>query len=174
QSTRRGGGVKEANQDSRGDEVLTSGRRKTGPANPLHRLLRAGRRKTVDLKELEYIHIHKTSKLLEASVVCGTIVGGGSVVDVERLRSYARCIGLLFQVVDDILDVTKSSEELGKTAGKDLSSEKATYPKLMGIEKARKFADELVEKAIHKLSYFDAARAAPLYHLAYYIANRQN
>ncbi|XP_019185421.1 PREDICTED: heterodimeric geranylgeranyl pyrophosphate synthase large subunit 1, chloroplastic-like [Ipomoea nil] len=130
--------------------------------------------KTVDLKELEYIHIHKTSKLLEASVVCGAIIGGGSVVDVERLRSYARCIGLLFQVVDDILDVTKSSSELGKTAGKDLSSEKATYPKLMGVEKARKFADELVEKAINKLSYFDAARAAPLYHLAYYIANRQN
>nr|GMC56844.1 geranylgeranyl pyrophosphate synthase 7, chloroplastic-like [Ipomoea batatas] len=130
--------------------------------------------KAVDLKELEYIHIHKTSKLLEASVVCGAIVGGGSVVEVERLRSYARCVGLLFQVVDDILDVTKSSSELGKTAGKDLSSEKATYPKLMGVEKARKFADELVEKAIHKLTYFDAAKAAPLYHLAYYIANRQN
>ncbi|XP_031109951.1 heterodimeric geranylgeranyl pyrophosphate synthase large subunit 1, chloroplastic-like [Ipomoea triloba] len=131
--------------------------------------------KAVDLKELEYIHIHKTSKLLEASVVCGAIIGGGSVVEVERLRSYARCVGLLFKVVDDILDVTKSSE-LGKTAGKDLSSEKATrrYPKLMGVEKARKFADELVEKAIHKLSYFDAARATPLYHLAYYLADRQN
>nr|GMC59692.1 geranylgeranyl pyrophosphate synthase 7, chloroplastic-like [Ipomoea batatas] len=130
--------------------------------------------KAVDLKELEYIHIHKTSKLLEASVVCGAIIGGGSVVEVERLRSYARCVGLLFKVVDDILDVTKSSSELGKTTGKDLSSEKATYPKLMGVEKARKFADELVEKAIHKLSYFDAARATPLYHLAYYLANRQN
>nr|GMC62422.1 geranylgeranyl pyrophosphate synthase 7, chloroplastic-like [Ipomoea batatas] len=130
--------------------------------------------KAVDLKELEYIHIHKTSKLLEASVVCGAIIGGGSVVEVERLRSYARCVGLLFKVVDDILDVTKSSSLLGKTAGKDLSSEKATYPKLMGVEKARKFADELVEKAIHKLSYFDAARATPLYHLAYYLANRQN
>lgn len=130
--------------------------------------------KAVDLRELEYIHVHKTSKLLEASAVCGAIIGGGSVVDVERMRSYARCIGLLFQVVDDILDVTKSSDELGKTAGKDLSSDKATYPKLMGVENARKFADELVEKAIHKLSYFDAARAAPLYHLANYIANRQN
>nr|GMC67557.1 geranylgeranyl pyrophosphate synthase 7, chloroplastic-like [Ipomoea batatas] len=119
--------------------------------------------KAVDLKEL-----------LEASVVCGAIIGGGSVVEVERLRSYARCVGLLFKVVDDILDVTKSSSELGKTTGKDLSSEKATYPKLMGVEKARKFADELVEKAIHKLSYFDAARATPLYHLAYYLANRQN
>nr|GLL18953.1 heterodimeric geranylgeranyl pyrophosphate synthase large subunit 1, chloroplastic-like [Ipomoea trifida] len=60
-------------------------------------------------QELEYIHIHKTSKLLEASVVCGAIIGGGSVVEVERLRSYARCVGLLFKVVDDILDVTKSS-----------------------------------------------------------------
>ncbi|KAK9272332.1 hypothetical protein L1049_002703 [Liquidambar formosana] len=130
--------------------------------------------KQVDLSELEYIHVHKTAKLLEASVVCGVMMGGGSVSDVERGRKYARCIGLLFQVVDDILDVTKSSEELGKTAGKDLASDKATYPKLMGLDQARKFAADLVDQAIEELSYFDAAKAAPLYHLANYIANRQN
>lgn len=130
--------------------------------------------KQIDLSQLEYIHIHKTSKLLEAAVVCGAIVGGGSEIQVERLRKYARCIGLLFQVVDDILDVTKSSEELGKTAGKDLASDKATYPKLMGLDKAIKFADELMTKAMEELEYFDAAKAAPLYHLANYIAYRQN
>lgn len=130
--------------------------------------------KETNLKELEYIHVHKTSKLLEAAVVCGAIMGGGNVIEVERLRKYARCIGLLFQVVDDILDVTKSSEELGKTAGKDLATDKATYPKLMGINRAKKFVGELVAQAEQELSYFSSARAAPLYHLAHYIAHRQN
>lgn len=130
--------------------------------------------KEVSLDELEYIHVHKTSKLLEASVVCGAIMGGGDETEVERLRRYARCIGLLFQVVDDILDVTKSSEELGKTAGKDLASEKATYPRLMGLKKAREFARELLAKAMEELSYSDESKAAPLYHLANYIAYRQN
>ncbi|CAN4114793.1 unnamed protein product [Withania somnifera] len=130
--------------------------------------------KQVTLTELEYIHHHKTGKLLEAAVVCGAIMGGGNEVDVERMRSYARCIGLLFQVVDDILDVTKSSNELGKTAGKDLMTDKATYPKLMGLEKARQYAGELMATAMAELSYFDSAKAAPLYHIANYIASRQN
>ncbi|KAL0743117.1 hypothetical protein Bca4012_084630 [Brassica carinata] len=82
----------------------------------------------VGLEHLEFIHIHKMAALLEASVVAGAIVGGGSDEEIERLRKYARCIGLMFQVVDDVLDVTKSSEELGKTAGKDLMAGKLTYP----------------------------------------------
>ncbi|KAG2271261.1 hypothetical protein Bca52824_065816 [Brassica carinata] len=68
----------------------------------------------VGLEHLEFIHIHKAAALLEASAVAGAIVGGGSDEEIERLRKYARCIGLMFQVVDDVLDVTKSSE-LGKT-----------------------------------------------------------
>ena len=130
--------------------------------------------KDVSLSELEYIHVHKTAKLLEASVVCGVIIGGGNVIEIERVRNYARCIGLLFQVVDDILDVTKSSTVLGKTAGKDLLSDKATYPKLMGIENAKKFADELFSQATKELAYFEVSKAAPLYHLAKYIVSRQN
>ncbi|KAM3712648.1 hypothetical protein ACB098_01G198200 [Castanea mollissima] len=113
------------------------------------------------------------TKLLEASAVCGVIMGGGNLIEIERVRNYARCIGLLFQVVDDILDVTKSSEALGKTAGKDLASDKATYPKLMGIDKAKKFARKLANQAVQELAYFDPIRAAPLYYLADYIANRQ-
>ncbi|KAJ0780019.1 putative geranylgeranyl diphosphate synthase [Helianthus annuus] len=131
-------------------------------------------KQNVDLNKLEYIHIHKTAKLLEAAVVGGALLGGGKPDEVERVRQYARCIGLLFQVVDDILDVTKSSAELGKTAGKDLLSDKATYPKLMGLEGAKEFAGELVAKAVNELAYFDTGRAAPLYHLAHYIAYRQN
>ncbi|KAL1566781.1 geranylgeranyl pyrophosphate synthase, chloroplastic-like [Salvia divinorum] len=130
--------------------------------------------KKVSLDELEYIHVHKTSKLLEAAVVCGAIVGGGVGTEVEALRRYARCVGLLFQVVDDILDVTKSSAELGKTAGKDLATDKATYPRLMGLAKAKDFAGELAEKAVQELAFFDPLRAAPLHHLAQYIASRQN
>ncbi|KAG8504155.1 hypothetical protein CXB51_002507 [Gossypium anomalum] len=130
--------------------------------------------KVVSLKELEYIHVHKTAKLLEACVVCGVIIGGENDNDIEKVRIYARCIGLLFQVVDDILDVTKSSMELGKTAGKDLVSNKATYPKVMGIDGAKNFAYHLMNQAVQQLACFDTAKAAPLYHLAYYIANRQN
>ncbi|GKV20560.1 hypothetical protein SLEP1_g30661 [Rubroshorea leprosula] len=100
--------------------------------------------------------------------------GGGSDEDVERVRIYARRIGLLFQVVDDIVDVTMSSEVLGKTAGKDLVSYMATDPKLMGVNNAKKFAGELVAQAIEELTCFDAAKAAPLYRLAKFIANRDN
>ncbi|CAL0311515.1 unnamed protein product [Lupinus luteus] len=128
----------------------------------------------VKLERLEFIHIHKTAVLLEAAVVLGAIMGGGSDEEIERLRKYARCIGLLFQVVDDILDVTKSSEELGKTAGKDLVADKVTYPKLLGIEKSKEFAAKLMKDAHEQLSAFDPDKAAPLYALANYITHRQN
>ncbi|KAI3504796.1 hypothetical protein L1887_26515 [Cichorium endivia] len=131
--------------------------------------------KDVGLDQLEFIHIHKTAALLEAAVVLGAILGGGSDVQVEKLRKFARCIGLLFQVVDDILDVTKSTEELGKTAGKDLVADKMTYPKLMGLEKSRQFAEELLAEAKQQLEGFESFKAvAPLVALAEYIAYRQN
>lgn len=128
----------------------------------------------VGLEKLEFIHLHKTAALLEAAVVLGAIVGGGSDEEIEKLRKFARYIGLLFQVVDDILDVTKSSEELGKTAGKDLVADKTTYPKLLGIEKSREFAEKLNQDAKDQLSGFDPNKAAPLIALADYIAYRQN
>ncbi|CAI0451475.1 unnamed protein product [Linum tenue] len=128
----------------------------------------------VTLEDLEYIHIHKTARLLEAAVVCGAILGGADDESVEKVRRYALRVGLLFQVVDDILDVTRSSEELGKTAGKDLASDKATYPKLLGLDGARRFAGELVGQACEELAGFDPVKAAPLYHFANYIATRQN
>lgn len=136
--------------------------------------LSSGGLSNVGLDLLEYIHVHKTAALLEGSVVIGAIIGGGSDEEIERLRKFARCIGLLFQVVDDILDVTKSSQELGKTACKDLVADKLTYPKLLGLEKSREFAQELNRQARDQLSVFDVEKAKPLICLADYIAHRQN
>ncbi|KAL2551817.1 Heterodimeric geranylgeranyl pyrophosphate synthase large subunit 1 [Forsythia ovata] len=113
---------------------------------------------------------------------------GGQVVDIcSQGKSYVgldlledqqfqvcRCIGLLFQVVDDILDVTKSSQELGKTAGKVLLADKTTYPKRIGIEKSREFAEKLNREAQEQLSGFDPEKAASLIALANYIAYRDH
>ncbi|KAG0450187.1 hypothetical protein HPP92_027029 [Vanilla planifolia] len=127
----------------------------------------------ISIEQLEFIHYHKTAALLEASVVLGAIVGGATDSEIVRLRRYAQCIGLLFQVVDDILDVTKSSQELGKTAGKDLASDKTTYPKLLGLARSREFAEELLRDANLQLEGFNSLTAAPLFHLSNYIAYRQ-
>nr|ARU08105.1 GGPPS2 [Gardenia jasminoides] len=128
----------------------------------------------VGLEHLEFIHVHKTAALLEGSVVMGAILGGANAEQVARLRKFARNIGLLFQVVDDILDVTKSSQELGKTAGKDLVADKTTYPKLIGIEKSRELAEKLNREAQDQLAEFDPEKADPLIALANYIAYRDN
>ncbi|PRW39174.1 geranylgeranyl diphosphate synthase [Chlorella sorokiniana] len=129
---------------------------------------------SVGIETLQYIHEHKTAALLEAAVVSGAILGGASQVDIDRLRKYSRSIGLAFQVVDDILDITATTEELGKTAGKDLASAKTTYPSLVGLERSREIADELIEEAKSMLSTYDPAKAAPLYALAEYIRSRKN
>ncbi|GMH41339.1 hypothetical protein BSKO_09249 [Bryopsis sp. KO-2023] len=130
--------------------------------------------KEVDRDTLQYIHLHKTAALLEAAVVCGAIVGGASEDDITRLSKYSRNIGLAFQVVDDILDVTQTTEKLGKTAAKDLSSDKTTYPKLLGLEESRKVADQLINDAIAQLEVYDPLKAAPLIGLAKYIGSRTN
>ncbi|KZV35642.1 geranylgeranyl pyrophosphate synthase, chloroplastic [Dorcoceras hygrometricum] len=126
------------------------------------------------LQHLEFIHGHKTGALLEGSVVVGAILGGANKQEIAKLRRFARCIGLLFQVVDDILDVTKSSLQLGKTAGKDLVADKTTYPKLIGIDKSRELAHKLNKEAQEQLVGFDPVKAAPLFALADYITYRDN
>lgn len=128
----------------------------------------------VGLDTLQYIHEHKTAALLEAAVVSGALLGGAPDADVEKLRSYSRSIGLAFQVVDDILDITATTEELGKTAGKDLAVAKTTYPSLVGLDRSREFADELIESAKAQLVSYDPAKSAPLVALAEYIRRRKN
>jgi geranylgeranyl diphosphate synthase type II len=127
--------------------------------------------KQVDLETLEYIHLHKTGALLRACVVCGALIAGASDELLAALRTYARGIGLAFQIIDDILDVTASSEVLGKTAGKDLTADKTTYPKLLGLEESRLRADALVAEAKAALAPW-SGEASPLLALADYITSR--
>src|SRR6266550_5207306 len=110
--------------------------------------------KKPDTETLEYIHRSKTAALITASVVSGGIYAGASDEQVEYLRRYGQAIGLAFQIVDDILDVTQTSEQLGKTAGKDIASEKATYPALFGIEKSRQKAASLLDASSQALERF--------------------
>ncbi len=125
-----------------------------------------------DAEMLEYIHRSKTGALITASLVTGGIYAAGSDPDVQRLRDFGRCIGLAFQIVDDVLDVTQSSEQLGKTAGKDKASEKATYPALFGIQESLRKADALVTSGCNALDSF-GQRAATLKDLANYLVERK-
>jgi geranylgeranyl diphosphate synthase, type II len=125
-----------------------------------------------DLDTVEYIHRAKTAALITASVVSGGIFAGGNQDQVEKLRIFGQSIGLAFQIVDDILDVTQTSEELGKTAGKDTAAEKATYPALFGIEESRKKADALVASALASLESF-GAQAETLEALARFLVERK-
>jgi len=122
---------------------------------------------------LHFIHTHKTAALLEACVVSGGVLAGLEESDLQRLSRYAQNIGLAFQIIDDILDVTATAEELGKTAGKDLQAQKVTYPSLWGIEESRRQAQALIATAKEELSPF-GDRAKPLIALADFITNRKN
>jgi geranylgeranyl diphosphate synthase type II len=125
-----------------------------------------------DLQTIEYIHRSKTAALITASVVSGGLYAGASQAKVGELRAFGQSIGLAFQIVDDVLDVTQTSEQLGKTAGKDTAAEKATYPALFGVEESLKKADELVETAFKSLESF-GERAEPLKALARFLVERQ-
>ena len=129
-------------------------------------------RKKPTAEILEYIHRSKTGALITASLVSGGIYGGGSDQQIEKLRTFGRAIGLAFQIVDDVLDVTQSSEQLGKTAGKDTATEKATYPSLFGIDESLKKADALIAEGNAALDSF-GNRAATLKSLAAYLVERK-
>jgi geranylgeranyl diphosphate synthase, type II len=121
---------------------------------------------------LEYIHRSKTAALITASLVSGGLYAGADQAEVEQLRAFGRSVGLAFQIVDDILDVTQTSEQLGKTAGKDTAAQKATYPALFGLEESERKADSLVKTAFQQLDSF-GERAATLRELARYLVERK-
>ena len=125
------------------------------------------------IAELEDMHIHKTGALIRASVLLGALCDPG--IDsplLEKLDHYAKCVGLAFQIQDDILDVEGETEELGKAAGADAARDKPTYPSLLGLDGARARARELVEDALASLRALDH-RADPLRWLAEYVIARR-
>jgi len=121
---------------------------------------------------LEYIHRSKTAALITASLVSGGLYAGAKNSEIAHLRAFGQAIGLAFQIVDDVLDVTQTSEQLGKTAGKDTASEKATYPALFGIEASLRKADVLVNKALAELDGFGES-AETLKELARFLVERK-
>jgi len=129
--------------------------------------------KTLDLAELEFMHIHKTGALIQAAVLLGALSAGPLAADARAgLERYARCVGLAFQVMDDVLDAETDSATLGKTAGKDAAQGKATYLSLMSARAARAYAAELIADAEHAIEPFGAA-ARRLSELARFIVERR-
>lgn len=179
-----------------GDALLTSAfeivsHAKTSPRYNMSILLReiavaAGSRKLIagqvadleaegrkiDMVGLRYIHENKTAAILTTSVRLGAMSAGAKPKQLDAMTKFGRALGLAFQIVDDILDVTQTTEKLGKSAGKDIAAKKATYPAIIGLEKSRTEAKRLTRQAHNALSIFDD-KAEPLHALANYLLERE-
>jgi geranylgeranyl diphosphate synthase, type II len=121
--------------------------------------------------ELKYIHERKTSALLSCSTRLGGMSANCSAAQLRALTDFGYNVGLAFQIIDDILDITQTSEQLGKTAGKDTAAEKATYPSIVGMEKSRRISRQLTQRAFDALRIF-RGRAGALEALANYLLVR--
>jgi geranylgeranyl diphosphate synthase type II len=132
-----------------------------------------GEGRTMNLEQLEYLHSKKTGALFLASVRGGARLGGATSSQLDSLTKYAQAMGLSFQVVDDLLDVEASTEQMGKRTNKDQAAGKNTYPVLMGIEQSRQLARDLQARANGALSSFDT-RAEPLRAIANFIVERKH
>ena len=122
---------------------------------------------------VEAIHRAKTGALIRVSLITGGIYAGGEAADIERLREFGRKAGLAFQIMDDVLDVTQDSSQLGKTAGKDVASEKATWPAVYGVAQSIQDAQRLIDEAFTQLSAY-GERADRLKAVARYLVDRKN
>jgi farnesyl diphosphate synthase len=127
----------------------------------------------LNLVELENMHIHKTGALIRAAVKLGALSDPDVELDVlEKLDHYGKCIGLAFQIQDDILDVESDTQTLGKTQGADVARNKPTYPAIVGLKQAKDMAADLVDQSLQSLQDFNH-RADPLRGIAQYIITRQ-
>jgi geranylgeranyl diphosphate synthase type II len=124
-----------------------------------------------DQSTLEYIHTNKTAKMFRCAAAMGAICGGANKKQYENLSDYGLKIGLSFQIADDILDVTASSEQLGKTAGKDVIAVKCTYPAVVGMTKAQELQKKLTDEAVAALKPF-GKKADTLQQLAFSLLER--
>jgi farnesyl diphosphate synthase len=128
----------------------------------------------LNLAELENLHIHKTGALIRAAVRLGALLDPKAEKTLtQRLDHYAKCIGLAFQIQDDILDIEGDTATLGKTKGKDLAQEKPTYPSLLGLTGAKEKAADLIQEALQSLDDF-GVEADPLRWIAHYITARSH
>jgi geranylgeranyl diphosphate synthase type II len=130
-----------------------------------------GEGKKTSAQQLKYIHERKTSALLCCSARLGGMSANCSPSQLQALTDFGYNVGLAFQVIDDILDITQTTEQLGKTAGKDITAQKATYPAIVGLEQSRKIAANLTKKAFAALKVF-GPKAAALAGLAQFLLNR--
>ncbi len=120
---------------------------------------------------LSYIHDKKTAEMIKASVLCGAMIGGADDVQTERLEQYGKSIGLVFQIIDDILDVSGVEQDLGKSTGKDEAAGKQTFVSLYGIKKSKELAQKETQKAVDALGIF-GMDADNLKQLAVYLLSR--
>lgn len=125
-----------------------------------------------DSDTLHFIHLHKTAALITASVRVGAILANCSKLRLNNLTRYGENIGLAFQIVDDILDIEGSTEELGKTTGSDVKKKKMTYPSLFDIKESKKKAEKLIKDAIYAIKDF-SGKADPLREIAWYLIKRR-
>lgn len=130
-----------------------------------------GEGKKLPLEDLRYIHEGKTAALLTSSVLLGAMSANASAEQLQALTRFGMATGLAFQIIDDILDVTQTTEKLGKSAGKDLNAEKSTYPALLGLEESKVEAKRLTQEALQALEIFGSS-AERLHQLADYLLNR--
>lgn len=131
-----------------------------------------GEGKPIQRAQLRYIHENKTAALLTTSVRLGAMSANATLAQLSAVSKFGYALGLAFQVIDDILDVTQTSEKLGKSAGKDLAAQKATYPSVLGLEKSRIEAGRLTRKAHDALKPL-GKRAETLHTLANYLLERE-
>lgn len=129
--------------------------------------------KEADEKTLEFIHYHKTAKFIQASVKIGGILAGANSKTLKALESYGKNLGLAFQIIDDILDITQTTEQLGKPQGSDVAKKKMTYPALMGLEKSKEKAVAHIKQATTALEFL-GKKAFWLNQIADYVLTRIN
>jgi geranylgeranyl diphosphate synthase type II len=132
-----------------------------------------GEGKKISPADLRYIHENKTAALIAGSIRLGAMSANATPKQLEKLTEFGQSLGLAFQVIDDILDVTQTTEKLGKSAGKDIAAQKATYPALLGLEKAKAEADRLTRTARAALKPF-GKHAAPLEAIADFLLKRES
>src|SRR5947199_5352938 len=129
--------------------------------------------KDVKRDQLQFIHENKTAAILKTSLRLGAMSANANTKKLSAITAFGQRLGLAFQIIDDILDVTQTSEILGKSAGKEVAAKKATYPAVIGLEKSRAEARQLTRQAHNALSVFSSSDAEPLNVLANYLLERE-